>query len=336
MREEATLKEWKKLYEIAIKIEARRPWDIFGDMDLICLREGKKEDSIFVNILGKGGESYGITVYEGYEGLDNFLMLGMQEELKLTAEYMMFSQNNLTCYWGNKEELSEEQKKIIAEVGYESHEKNRWLYFTSYVSGYFPCNFDKNDVLRMTHYLELLDKALEAYEKSDLDVQFNKGNMYCYSIDLETKKELAKEEALPFTTYEVEKLVLTDKELVKELKKCNRNDYVLEADICYLGKPSENENYTRPLNPQICSICDAKTWQVIRADMVEPDKDASIFLAENVVDFILRFGAPKEIQVRNMILQAALENVCKVCRIKLKYMTYLPATEKFIKEMKQD
>lgn len=35
----------------------------------------------FFSILGRGGDCYGITVYEGYEGLNCFLMLAMQQHL---------------------------------------------------------------------------------------------------------------------------------------------------------------------------------------------------------------------------------------------------------------
>ena len=65
MRKEAGREEWKKLYDVATRIRELKPWEDFWDLDLICLREGEKEDAAFVSILGKGGEYYGIVVYEG-------------------------------------------------------------------------------------------------------------------------------------------------------------------------------------------------------------------------------------------------------------------------------
>lgn len=69
----------------------------FWDMDLIGVRNGAEEDTVFFSILGRDGNCYGIAVYEGYEGLNSFLMLTMQQQMNLSSEYAMFNQRNLTC-----------------------------------------------------------------------------------------------------------------------------------------------------------------------------------------------------------------------------------------------
>lgn len=38
MRKEASLAEWKALYEIATELKELRPWESFWDMDLIQLQ----------------------------------------------------------------------------------------------------------------------------------------------------------------------------------------------------------------------------------------------------------------------------------------------------------
>lgn len=77
MRKEASTEQWKELYEIATKLKEDKPWEEFWDMDLIGVRRGSEEDTVFYSILGRGGGCYGIVVYEGYEGLNKFLMLTM-------------------------------------------------------------------------------------------------------------------------------------------------------------------------------------------------------------------------------------------------------------------
>lgn len=75
MRKEATLEQWGALYEAATRIKEKKPWEKFWDMDLIGIRDKEAEDTVFLSILGKGGDCYGIVAYEGYEGLNSFLML---------------------------------------------------------------------------------------------------------------------------------------------------------------------------------------------------------------------------------------------------------------------
>lgn len=63
----------------------------FRDMDLVGIRYGTEEDTIFFSILGRGGDCYGIAVYKGYAGLNSFLMLVMQQRKRLQGleEYKM-------------------------------------------------------------------------------------------------------------------------------------------------------------------------------------------------------------------------------------------------------
>lgn len=94
MRNEAAITEWKKLYELATEIKALEPWKYFWDMDIIHLID----EEAYISILGRNGEAYGISVYEGEKGLNDFKILASQEELNISPQFAMYLQNNLTCY----------------------------------------------------------------------------------------------------------------------------------------------------------------------------------------------------------------------------------------------
>ena len=129
-REEASLEEWRVLYEAAAKIKELKPWEKFWDMDLFALAEGA--DIAFAVILGRGGECYGISIYEGFEGLNDFWRLCNQGRLNISETYAGLTQTNLTCYWGDRNELSQEQYQIIKSLGYKFRGKNQWPYFLSH------------------------------------------------------------------------------------------------------------------------------------------------------------------------------------------------------------
>ena len=140
------------MYETATRIKERKPWDKFWDMDIIGITRGNEDDTVFFSILGRGEDGYGVSAYEGFEGLNTFLMLAMQESMNLFSEYAMYHQKCLSCYWGNREELSNAQRKTIKDLGYKYRGKNQWLYFMSFEPGYYPYNLDKDEVLRMSQY----------------------------------------------------------------------------------------------------------------------------------------------------------------------------------------
>lgn len=335
MRKEASLEPWRELYEVATRIKELKPWEKFWDLDLIGVRNGAEEDTVFYSILGRGGDCYGITIYEGYEALNSFMMLTMQESMNLKPEYAMFNQKNLTCYWGNRNELTDKQRKIIKELGYSYRGKNQWLYFLSFEPGYYPYNMDEDEVLRMTTYLQNLEEALHYYYKHDINIDFESGNMFLLSFDKNKKTWNFGEAPLPFTFFQFGNLLITDEDLLSDLEKVPKCDAVLEADVSVLGASVADKKYDRPANPALSIIGDAKTGMVIKFEMIEPEEDAIVMLAEILIGFIFQFGAPKEIRVSNVIVEAGLEQICNVCGIKLRRIKRLQGLDEFLMGMQR-
>ncbi len=335
MRKEASIGQWKELYEVATRIKELKPWEKFWDMDLIGVRNGDEEDTVFYSILGRGGNCYGIAVYEGYEGLNSFLMLTMQQSMNLKPEYAMFNQKNLTCYWGNRNELTDKQRKIIKELGYTYRGKNQWLYFMSFEPGYYPYNMDESEVCRMSTYLQDLKLALHCYNETDLKVDFEHGNMFLFSFGKDKNTWNFGEAPLPFTSFQFDNLFITDEELLAVLAKVPKCDAILEADISVLCASVADKKYDRPWNPVLSLLGNANTGTIINFKMLEPNDDPIVMLAEFLIDFIFQFGAPKEIRVSNVIVEAGLEQICEVCKIKLRRVKNLQGLDEFMMGMQR-
>lgn len=335
MRKEAGIEEWKALYDVATRIKQMKPWDFLWDMDLIGIQNGSEKDTVFYSVLGRGGECYGIAVYEGYEAFNQYLMLTMKDRLNLSAEYAMFNQTNLVCYWGNRDELTDKQRTVIKELGYKYRGKNQWLYFMSFEPGYYPFNLNLDEVLRMTMYLKNLELALNEYLASGIEVDFSKGNMFSFVFDNSKKEWRFGEMPLPFTSYSFGNLILTDNELLKSLEEAPKGKMCLEVDISPMGVSVSDKKYDRPANPVMCLIADAKSEMIIKCEMNEPGSDPIVALAEEIIGLIFAYGAPKEIQVSNIVVEAALEQICDVCKIKLRRVKMLKSLECFKVGMKR-
>lgn len=333
IRTEASLEQWGILYEAATRIKERKPWEKFWDMDLIGIRYGAEEDTVFFSILGRGGDCYGIVVYEGYEGLNSFLMLTMQERMNLSTQYAMSRQKNLTCYWGNRDELTEKQRKIIKDLGYSYRGKNQWLYFMSFEPGYYPYNMDATEVQRMSGYLQDLELALQCYEERNKKVDFENGNMFLLTFSGDKKTWNFAEEPLPFTAFQFGNLIITDDELLADLEQVPSCSVILEADIAVMGAKVTDKKYSRPANPSIVLLGDAESGTIIHFEMSEPDDDPVVMLAEIVLNFIFQYGIPKEIRVSNVIAEAALEQICGICGSKLRRIKRLKGLDIFRESM---
>ena len=336
MRKEATLQQWGALYEAATKIKELQPWENFWNMDIIGIQYGREpENSVFFSVLGHGGTCYGIVAYEGYEGLNDFVMLSLQEKMNLSTEYVMLRQKNLTCYWGNREELTDKQRKIIKDLGYSYRGKNQWLYFLSFEPGYFPYNFDEEEVIRMTEYMQDLELALRYYNETKPAIDFAGGNMFLFEFSDDKKSWSFGESPLPFTSFQFGSLEITDEELLAELARAPKGKFVLEAEIAVTGARVSDKQYDRPANPALELLIEANSGMALKCEMTGPEDDPIIVLAEQVIQFIFQYGAPKEIRVTNVIVEAGLEQLCKVCGIKLRRVKRLHATEEFLAGMKE-
>ena len=257
----------------------------------------------------------------------------MQQNMNLSAEYAMFNQRNLTCYWGNRDELTDKQRKIIKDLGYSYRGKNQWLYFLSFEPGYYPYNLDSEEVVRLSTYFQDLDLALKYYDETNVKVNFENGNMFLFSFSKDKKTWNFGESPLPFTSFQFGNLLITDEELLADLAEAPKSSAVLEADISVMGARIDDKEYSRPANPALALLGDAASEMIISFEMTEPDDDPIVMLAETVMRFIFQYGAPKEIRVTNVIVEAGLEQICDVCGIKLRRVKRLHGLLSFMQSM---
>lgn len=138
---------------------------------------------------------------------------------------------------------------------------------------------------------------------------------------------------LPFSSFELSNLIITDEELLSDLKCVPRNNAVLEADITILGISVNDKKYRKPVNPATSVIADAATGIMIKYKVQEPDNDSIVSLANELIDFIFNYGVPKEVRVSNILVEAGLKQICSVCGIKLRRVKKLKAIDQFKKEM---
>jgi hypothetical protein len=215
-------------------------------------------------------------------------------------------------------------------LGYKYRGKNQWLYFLSFEPGYYPFNLSFDEVQRMTEYMNDLERALKYYVEAGIAVSFDNGN-----INKNKKTWSFGEKPLPFTAFQFGNLIISDDELLQELANVPKGKMYLEVDISPMGVSVGDKKYDRPANPVMCLIADAKSEMIIKCEMKEPGTDPIVELAEEIVGFIFAYGAPKEIQVTNVIVESGLEQICDVCKIKLRRVKKLKALEYFKTGMKR-
>lgn len=82
MRKEASLDQWKELYDVALKLKELEPWKYLDSTDLIAIKLQGMEEPVFMSVMGRLGTCYGVSMYEGLDGLDDFDMVANAEGKK--------------------------------------------------------------------------------------------------------------------------------------------------------------------------------------------------------------------------------------------------------------
>lgn len=85
---------------------------------------------------------------------------------------------------------------------------------------------------------------------------------------------------------------------------------------------------------QTCMIADAKSGMMLKCELQQPGDNTIASLAEEC-RLYFRCGAPKEVRVSNILVEAGVEQICQICGIKLSRVKNLPIIEEFREGMRR-
>ncbi len=315
MREEATLEQWRQLYEVALDITVMHPWEEMYDTDIVTIKLRGKDEPYYFSILGYAEECYGIVCYMGddsFGAMLDFTKSGIEEPTD-----MMIRQDSLTMYLGDRDEVEKADYETIKALGYKFRGKNRWMYFQSFKARFAPCRMNKDEVLLLTEYYEHLLEALKEHLKGGLEVDFEGGQSLTryFSED----KQAWVTEALPVNmpSSKFPSVKMSDGSQFDALKAKKKIKAELELGLVLMPTSISDKKFDRPYFPLLLVLADRSNGMVIKYELIEPDGDyiAAVFGA--MADFIYSNGKPKAVYVASAIVWHILENICEQLGIKL-------------------
>lgn len=333
MRKEASLEQWRELYDVTQRIQALQPWEHLWDMDLITLQLPEYGQPFFASVMGRNGECFAIAVMEGADALADFYQLA--ESRDIPSGQLIRYQNNMTCYFGDREELIKSERDILKKLGLKFRGRNQWIYFRSFERGYAPFTLDENQVLKLTRVYQELFMALKAFLQQRIPVDFDNQQTLYRHFDPEQGLWLTRAGTLnkPLKKFRIP--IVEDEVLIGRLKQQKKTRSELELDTLFLNAVINESKSGRPIIPVMFMLADRHSGLPLDQELLSPgDNDISTILG-SLINYIQNSGRPKKIVVRDEETAHLLSDLCGRVEIPIEVRGSLRAIDTFAEEFEK-
>lgn len=146
------MKAWNELYKQAVIFRDAHPWSWMADTELFGVEDPYSGEIGYCYILGRLGEVHALVVAMGTEGLLGYMMV--QHTDTNNIEDYIFRQKCLMVSFEDRDQLLEEDFRIIKQLGLRFRGRNAWPMFRNYEPGYYPWFLIDREVRFLTLAME--------------------------------------------------------------------------------------------------------------------------------------------------------------------------------------
>ncbi len=318
------IKKWKKLYQLAIKIEKLAPWDWMVDTDLFAIMDPKTKKIAYCSVMGNNGEFYGVGIYPGAEGFRSFDLVARG---KVTDKgEMMHVQKCLMLSYDKRDHVSKKEMEIIKETGVRFDNRNFWPQFSDYSPGYYPWYISSEDI---DFLLTILEQSIIVV----LDFKKRKEEFIAYlpeRIFLRKSKKIKGkivweyEYLIPEKNLKKDKIPVLNETDELECYALKKNLKIMpglkwELDYFPIAKPvQDNEKLERPYYPYVLLAVEHVSGKVENVGLVEPDKKKVIIFRRIFLETIKKSNVlPEAILIKNQELADSVQVLTDILKIRI-------------------
>lgn len=325
-RTEPTMEQWEKLYEVAGVIKQLQPWESLWDSDTFTIELPGRDEPVYISVMGRHHECYGINVYPGYEAMLGYIKLrnapeGEPEIIRLGI------QDCLMCNYGNRDEVTDEDRAVLKQLNLKFRGNNQWIYFRSVKPGFIPWFLKAEEADLLIQALQNFVMAYKSLAGGKLNVNFEKGETLLRWY--EPKKKLwlnTARELVPFPV-ELNYYTFTNEIYLKKLKQKRQTQADLSLDMLYIPNPVQEKKTDVPYFPRLVILANNKVGTILAQRMLGVEDDLTDALLDLLDDYILKQGRPAVLRVRDERTGCSVEDICKKIGVKLIQNEGLPVVD---------
>ncbi|WP_251006103.1 hypothetical protein [Carnobacterium sp. ISL-102] len=201
-----------QLYSLVKKLYQANLWEDYWDNDIIGIQLPDRKEPVFISILGKAEQNFGILIYRNLEELSYFFETSKRAEDREFSSVMELLQTRkcISLDFEDRQEIPKEEYEKIKASGITFRGKKAWPVFTDYKPGYYPYMIDENDV---PFLIAIFEKLVETANDFRNSLQLYEKEQSTYKMLMRTYKKDGLYENSFYTVPEVVLEGLLDNEI---------------------------------------------------------------------------------------------------------------------------
>ena len=151
--ETQTKETWAALYKAAVAFHDTAPWQWMQDVDVFAVENPVDGEVGYCNVMGGGGEEFGLYTFLGAEGFAGYrrLMDGEVEPETFDARAVIRA---LTASFEDRQLLKKQDLAVVRSLGLRFRGRKEWPFFRSQSPGYVPWFLNEDEARFLTTALE--------------------------------------------------------------------------------------------------------------------------------------------------------------------------------------
>ncbi|HHV30518.1 DUF7309 domain-containing protein [Acetivibrio mesophilus] len=333
LKKEATLDEWKEIYDLAVKFRELRCWEWIRDTDIFGVQHPKTGENAYCCVLGNGGDIFGLNAYIGERGLESYM-----DTLYDTVpqDDILYIQDCIALSFEDREMLDKKDLNKIRELGLKFRGRNQWPKFRSFKPGYCPWYIDADELEKMKHVIEqVIDVVTRCKEDKSL-LMTDDDSKILVRVPTRKKNDLVwkdKYMKVEFNEKDYSEYGQIDELALKRIKHSKAKKMgVWELDFFHV--PALVKEGERPYYPLVFLAADGETGIMLDLLMTSNFEGYMKEFQDAFVQLLAKIKAlPEAIVIQRKDVLMAIEPVTRKLGVKIEPVEELIVIEEFRKSL---
>ena len=319
--------EWKDLYNAALEFKQIECWNWMEDSDLFGVQHPEGGEIGYCCVLGALGEMFGLAVYLGAEGLNEYLKVQSGEIAP--EDFDAVHQRCLFASFEDRRLLQRPDLEVIKKLGLKFRGSKSWSLFRSYQPGYYPWYLNKKEAIFLTIALQQA-KGVAIRLKENRDWFNPPSRNHCLvrmadqtGISFHWREEWMK---LPILEKQEIEIPPIDEVRLQRIKKmASHKPFIWEGDLFYALLTIHKEG--RPYFPFLSLWVDHQSGYILKGELLEHLEYRANFQEQflRLIESVRIL--PQEVRVKREEVFKLLEPITAKLEVKLMLVQKLPALE---------